>query len=186
MNRFDYRAQFIIPYCHATIFAIFIDSYPHHAKATLTIPSLLLISIVDVAILVLVSLQRYPLFIDYIYEFTTIGGLATVPITYSARELSSSAMLANSVLAFKMLFVSILHRHSTLLTTLTIPVNGLYVEEDEVVFRQIFKHEFGMFGGGNAVVNQHQNPNNNHRVDDRQIVIGGGGGGDIKNNEDDV
>jgi hypothetical protein len=144
MNHFDYRGQFGIPCFLGTLFVVLLDSYPHHAKATLTIPSLILIVGVNTTIVVLLALRRYPLYLDYTYDLGDIGGLATAPITYSARELASSTIFANFILCIRMLLLSVWHRHSTVLTSLTTPVKGTTSEEDDIIFKQIFNQQYGI------------------------------------------
>jgi hypothetical protein len=142
MNRFDSRWQFIIPFCLGSLFCILIDSFPRHVKKGITIPSLFLISVLNVVIVVIISLRRFPIFVDYIYDFGTIGGLSEVPITYSSRELATSAIFGNCVLCVRMLMLSIYHRHTNLLITLTVPISGITSPQDEEIFQKILTGKF--------------------------------------------
>jgi hypothetical protein len=141
MNHFDYRGQFGIPSFLGTLFVVLLDSYPPNARATFTIPSLILIVSVNGINVIILALRRYPLYLDYTYDFGDINGLSVAPITYNARELASSTIFANFILCIRMLLLSVWHRNSNILTLLNTPVRGMATEEDDIIFQEIIHQQ---------------------------------------------
>jgi hypothetical protein len=165
MNHLDTRAVIIPPFCLGTLFVLLLDTYPKHAKVILTLPSLLSVVIVNVVIVVMIALRRYPLYLDYTYDLGDIGGLSSAPITYSARELASSSIFANCVLSIRMLVISTWNRHTINLVTLSTPLQCVSDETDADIFQYIFaqrgkkwkKESFSQTSAVVVVVNNESN-----------------------------